>query len=237
MTAPWLGLCTVVFLVLSTPVWSQANDDPPAFGRYDDIPEIVSFYSPLIVPKIIQDGYRLKDFICGEEFARLRHQYGDVYAVDAIFDRALRLSWNNVYQALLISFVATMDHRNFGVDLPVVGPILWFPLTSEFPDEFTARVDALPSRLYRDSPDTRAGDRDKLQHFFGSALVTYVFESRDAAERVGDFIEMGEERLIVDGALDERDFRANRQGQEFAVRLLEGRREGVVIMPSQFLRR
>ena len=192
----------------------------------------VSFFAPLVFPKIIQDGYRLKEYIVSEEFARVRRERGDAAAVDAIFERASTLSWNNYYEALLISLVATMDHRRFGVRLPVLGPLLWAPLTSEFPEEFAGRVNALPSKLYADTPVGEAGDRDKLQHFFGSAFLTYLFESSEVAERFGTFVEMGEEAFIVDGVLDERDFRANKQGEEFGLRLLE---DGHAC-PSSFLK-
>lgn len=192
----------------------------------------IRFFAPLVFPKNIQDGYRLKEYIVSDEFAAVRCEHGDASAVDALFERALTLSWNNYYEALLISFVATMDHRQFGVRLPVLGPLLWAPLTSEFPEEFAERVRALPSKLYADTPAGAAGDRDKLQHFFGSAFLTYVFESSEVAERFGTFVELGEEAFIVEGVLDERDFRANRQGAEFGLRLLEEE----FTCPSSFLK-
>ncbi len=221
-------LLPVVLLVAG--IGAQSQTLPPVFPPRPDLPEIVSFFAPFVLPKVIQDGFGLKDYIRNEEFATFKQKYGDLYAVDAIFDEAMRLSWNNAYEALLISLVATMDHRKFGVRFPVLGPILWIPLTSEFEDEFRSRVRALPTKFYKDTPAGTSGDRDKLQHFFGSAFLTYLSESRDAARRIGEFIEWGEERVIVDGALDERDFRANRQGQEFGLRLLEDKG----IFPSPF---
>ena len=203
---------------------------PPSFPPRSEVPEIVSFFAPFVLPKIIQDGFELKEYIRSEEFASFKKQYGDLNSVDAIFDEAMRLSWNNAYEALLISLVATMDHRRFGVRFPLLGPLLWIPLSSEFEDEFRNRTHALPTRFYKDTPAGVSGDRDKLQHFFGSAFLTYISESRDAAQRIGEFIEWGEEAVIVGGALDERDFRANRQGQEFGLRLLEDKST----LPSPF---
>ena len=220
-----LGACLSLFLQGIV----QCQDSAPVFDAPAECPVAVSFFAPLVFPKILQDEYRLRDYIGGDEFRLFRKTYGDVNAVDAIFDRALRLSWNNVYEALLLSFLCSMDHRNFGVRLPLLGALLWVPLTSEFPEEFHARVRALPSKLYDDSP--RGGDRDKLQHFFGSALLTYATESPDAAQRVGLFVEWGEDKFVVDGLLDERDIRANQQGQDFAASLLK---DGPVL-PSRFL--
>jgi hypothetical protein len=199
-------------------------------SAHSNMPGAISFFAPFFIPKVLQDEYRLKEFILSGEFATLRRDRGDRAAVDTIFDHALELSWGNVYEALLLSFVVTVEHRNFGVRVPVLGPVLWFPLTSEFPEQFAERVRALPEKLYGDSP--ASGDRDKLQHFFGSAFLTYVTESRDPADRMGVFVEWGEDRFVVEGALDNRDLRANRQGQNFGLWLLADE----TIRPSFFLR-
>ena len=212
------GVC-VLALLGALGARAQERSVPPLPAR-DRIPDLLSAISPFLFPKIVQDGHRLKEYIRSEEFAGERRAHGDLYAVDLIFDTALRTSWNNPYEALLISFVAVMDHRTFGVRLPVIGELLWFPLTSEFGEDFDARVAALPSRLYTDTPAGREGDRDKLQHFFGSALLTFLTESPEAAERAGKFVEWGEGQFIVGGVYDERDLGANRQGQRFARRLL-----------------
>jgi hypothetical protein len=201
-------------------VLAQEYTGPTPLPARDEFPPALTFLSPLLIPKLLQDGWRLKEFVCSEEFGVGRKENGDLYAVDLLFDRAMRLSWNNAFEALLITFFAVMDHRDFGLRLPLLGEILWFPLTGEFEDDFQRRVNCLPARLYADSPREGPGDRDKLQHFFGSALLTYVTDSDAAADRVGDFVEWGEERFIVGGVFDERDLRANRQGQRFGLRLL-----------------
>jgi hypothetical protein len=224
------ALGSVLLVCCTTRLASQTP--PPTFEPRDEVPALVSFFAPFVFPKVIQDVYRLKAYVRSEGFASFRATHGDLFAVDAIFDQAMRLSWNNAYEALLLSLAATMDHRRFGVNIPVLGPLLWVPLTSEFEEEFRDRVRSLPRALYPDSPTGGAQDRDKLQHFFGSAFLAHVFESRSAAQRIGEFIEWGEERIIVDGALDERDFRANAQGQEFGLRLLEDKNA----MPSTFFR-
>lgn len=229
MTSRFLGVC--VMLSFSGSGECQDSANIPLFEPRSEYPVAISFFAPLVFPKLLQDSYRLKEYICSEEFRSFRQRFGDMRAVDALFDHALNLSWNNAYEALLISFVCTMEHRNFGVKLPLVGALLWVPLTSEFPDEFRERVDALPCRIYPDSPSGPSGDRDKLQHFFGSAFLTYTFESRGAAQRMGNFVEWGENKFIVDGALDERDFRANEQGEDFGLHLLRD----ASVLPSKFL--
>jgi len=227
--------CTCALFLGTLPLIGQTRPGTdstplPMFEARENIPAAISFLSIVILPKVFQDEYLLKDYIRGDAFARFRKGYGDLAAVDAIFDRAMRLSWNNIYEALLISSFAVMDHARFGVRLPFLGPLLWFPLTSECEDDFRLRIGSLPARLYPDTPPGEGGDRDKLQHFFGSAFLAYTFESRPAADRVGEFIEWGEERYIVDGSMDERDLRANRQGQQFGLRLLDD----PLVLPSAF---
>ncbi len=185
------------------------------------VPAVISFFAPLFFPKVIADCRSLKEYIRSDDFREVRRRRGDLCAVDDIFGRAKSLSWGNLYEALFISLFATMDHEKVGVRIPLLGPLLWLPLTSEFDQDFADRLRGLPSLLYIDSPGGRAGDRDKLQHFFGSAFMTYLFESKDAADRLGNFIEWGEDRFIVGGVNDPRDVRANRQGEEFGARLLE----------------
>ena len=219
MNSPKRLLLLSLWFVTSLQGYSQTDESAPSFD--DSIREFASLLAPLVPFKVVQDVCQLKEFIRSEEFAGVRTLHGDLNAVDLIFAEAMRLSWNNAYEALGIATVATMDHRKFGVQLPLVGPLLWFPLTSEWENDFRERVDALPRLLYVDSPQRPGGDRDKLQHFFGSAFLTYLFESRGAAQRFGEFVEWGEDKVIVDGSLDERDFRANRHGQEFGLALLE----------------
>jgi hypothetical protein len=112
-----------------------------------------------------------------------------------------------------------MDHRRVGVSVSGLGPLLWLPLTAEFEEDFEARIARLPSALYPDSPPGPAGDRDKLQHFFGSAFLTFFSESVETADEAGRFVEWGEGAFIVDGMSDDRDLRADRHGQDFGLRL------------------
>jgi hypothetical protein len=182
--------------------------------------QILSFISPLLIPKLIGDGATMKDYVRSPEFAALKARVGDRRSVDFLFRRSLKVAWDNTAEGLLLMFVATMDHRAFGLKAPLIGNAVWVPLTSEFESDFRARVTALPRGLYPDTPPGISGDRDKLQHFFGSAFLTYVTESDAAAARVGNFIEWGEDLFIVGGVNDPRDARANAEGRRFAFALM-----------------
>jgi hypothetical protein len=228
----------IAFALLIVPVRSgfAAHVDTsavtmPALEPLEEFPGLVSALSLLLVPKVVADGVVLKIFVCSEEFAGTRERWGDAYAVDVLFRRAQNLCWSNTFCALLTTFLAVMDHRRVGVRTPVPGLVLWFPLSGEFPEEYALRVQGLPCRLSADSPETGGGDRDKLQHFFGSALLAHLFDSADLVDRVGEFIEWGEERIIVGGVNDQRDLEANRRGRSFGLRL----RQYPDARPSVFL--
>ena len=208
---------------------SQPADTLSKYFQFDN-PAPLSCLFTYFPPFFIEHGLELKDFIRSKSFQEIRKFYGDARAVDAIYVRSMQLTNNNTAMALLLSTIACFDHHIVGLKVPVFQ--LFFPLSNESSEEFTSRVNNLPTKLYTDSPQGRQGDRDKLQHFFGSAFLTFISESRGTAERIGDFVEEGEDAVIIDGKLDERDRRANLQGQDFGLGLLEDNHR----MPSQFLR-
>lgn len=194
--------------------------------------DVASALSVILIPKIFADVTALREYIRSREFAGVRAREGDLPAVDAIFEEASRLCWGNRGEALYVAAMATMDHRRVGVRVAALGPLLWFPLTSEFEDEYEERVERLPAALYPDSPPGPAGDRDKLQHFFGSAFLTFLSESIETADEAGRFVEWGEGAFIVEGIPDDRDLRADRHGQDFGLRL----RADPSAKPSESLR-
>jgi hypothetical protein len=219
----------LLVLVLPSAAVAQSADSLPPVPS---VPVALSFFAPIIVPlKVIQDEAQLREFVVSPVFARWRAQQGDLPAVDLLFRRSLQLCWGNTGEALLVCALATFDHRTLGLRLPVINFVLWLPLTGEFPEDFERRVQALPSRLYPDTPPE--GDRDKLQHFFGSAYLTLVFDSPESADDVGEFIETGEEAFVVGGVRDPRDERANREGQKFGLGLMAN----VETLPSEYLGR
>ena len=228
------GMVVLVLLtIVVVPMRAVAQERPVLeVEAVGDLPAFLADISLLLIPKVPSDIWHVREFIRSEAFAEFRLKRGDLAAVDAIYRHALCLSWNNRGEALLISMLATMDHRRVGIRTPLLGASIWLPLTSEFEEDFQARVNALPCRLYPDTPPARSGDRDKLQHFFGSAFIAYTSGSAGPAERTGVFVEWGEERFIVGGLADVRDMRSNLQGATFGMALMEN----MEALPSVFFR-
>ncbi|MBA4313121.1 MAG: hypothetical protein C0417_10885 [Chlorobiaceae bacterium] len=225
----WFGHLALLFLLMNQSLFSQQTgiDSLEKYFRIDSTDDASFIYS-YFPPIFIQNGIELKSFVRSNIISDIRRQFSDLQSVDAIYIQAMKLTNNNTAISLLISTLACFDHRLVGLKVPVFA--LYFPLTNESEEEFKARVANLPRYLYADSPKNKIGDRDKLQHFFGSAFLTFIFESKSPAEELSRSIEVGEDAIIVDGALDERDMRANRHGQNFGLALIQNK----FVLPSDY---
>ncbi len=182
------------------------------------------------VPSILRDQLLLKRYIRDPRFLIIRRLCTDTAAVDAIFLRSLEIADGDIGRALLVSLLGTMDHFRVGLRLPLAG-VLWLPLTTETEEVFGVRHAHLPRRVLRDSAGSTASDRDKLQHFFGSAWIAHLTNSQWLALVFGNFVEAGEDAFVVGGVSDDRDKFANTLGREFGLRLLD--EDGV--LPSDVL--
>jgi hypothetical protein len=192
-----------------------------------------SFFSSFIgsvEPQLLSDVQTVRAYIRDERFQDLRKQFDDVCAVDFIFLKALQTTQHDLMRALFVSFLAVLEHRVIHIKIPfhLTIPIM---LTFETDSAFTARVRHLPNTLYPDSPKGIARDRDKLQHFFGSAFLSYLLDQPEMVHTIGDLLEWAEPGMVVGGANDPRDKRANLQGNQFGRDLLIVN----TLLPSDYL--
>jgi hypothetical protein len=227
--APAAFTLTLCLIAASAVLCQNRPDTLETYLHFEDTPPLNCLFT-YFPSFFIQNGIEMKDFVRSHTFRDLRRKYGDKKAADAMYIRAMQLTQNNTAIALWCAMIASFDHKMVGLKNPIFS--LFFPLTGESDAEFSRRVSHLPAKLYDDSPQTPAGDRDKLQHFFGSAFLIQVFESREAAMRFGEFVEKGEDAFIVDGINDDRDLRADVQGQQFGLALMENNRR----LPSEFFK-
>ncbi len=187
-----------------------------------------TFLSDTFTPRLIVDTRKIRDYIRDERFKELTRRCGDLRAVDGIYLKALKIADYDIPRALFLSLMGTLEHQSVEFKVPVLG-ILGVPLTFEEDSLFQCRKRNLPSRIYPDTPPE--GDRDKLQHFFASAYITYASDSPELAKQSGNFVEWGESKFIVGGADDPRDKRSNKHGEAFGRDLLVVK----TLLPSDYL--
>lgn len=187
-----------------------------------------SFLLESLKPRWLATAGTLRDYIRSDAFAGAERAGNDLAATDMIFSNALTITNGNTCDALLACAVACFDHRTIFFKLIFFN--LPFPLSFESDSEYHARYAHLPSKLFYDTPPE--GDRDKLQHFFGSAYLEWESHSHTFTAAIGNGVELLEPALLVGGENDERDKRANKAGAAFAM-LLEQHPD---IRPSMILK-
>ncbi len=135
----------------------------------------------------------------------------DIQRVDMIYLYVLKAKNYRKGRTLFACMRATLRHNY----IPTLG--LRIPLTLENTPSFRRRIKKLPGALFADNTGSR--DSDKLQHFFASAWLAYFTNDPQFADLVGIAVERGEDLIVTSDIYDERDIRANRLGQQFAIQL------------------
>ncbi len=232
-----LFLCCFLGLLLYTEVSAQCDGGKSSDDLSWDFDEeqsgsfsLGTFLSNTFTPQLVTDSKRIRAYILDERFEILRNRCGDMRSIDAIYLKALKIADYNIARALFLSFVAVLEHRKINVKVPGFSS-LEVPLTFEEDTVFEARIQHLPRHIYADTPPGQVGDRDKLQHFFGSAYLAYSSEASELTRTTGDLIEWGEAKIVVGGAEDTRDKRANNHGESFGRDLLIVK----TLLPSDYL--
>ncbi len=141
----------------------------------------------------------------------------DLRRLDVLYATAVRAAEGDARMALLALTWATLPYRRFPATVPVLGWTIIVPVSTESEEYFADRLRRLPARLFLSTP--ASGDRDKLPHFFGSALLQLVLNNPDVADALGETVEWLESVFKLEGSRDERDIVANRLGIAFALQL------------------
>ncbi|MCU0452870.1 MAG: hypothetical protein MUE68_04370 [Bacteroidetes bacterium] len=226
-----LFILTILILV---PVSAASQCEGDLRWNFDDGEDegfsIGSMFSNAVTPQIVTDTRAVRLYVRDPRFRELTLRCGDMRAVDAIYQKALRLADYSVGRGLLIAMMAVLEHQQIHVRMPIVKS-MELPVTLEDDSMFVQRVRHLPRAIYHDTPSGDHGDKDKLQHFFGSAYLAYASESTDIARGAGNVVEWGEAKFVVGGADDPRDKRANKQGEAFGRDLLVVKN----LLPSDYL--
>jgi hypothetical protein len=222
----------ILFISLTFCVKANGQCEGDLSWDFDELEQqgfsVGRFFADAVTPQLISDTKRIRTYVRDERFRMLLQRCGDLRTVDGIYLKSLRIADHNIARALFLSMMGVLEHRNIDFRVPIVKS-LSVPLTFEEDSLFRARYFNLPSRLYPDTPPE--GDRDKLQHFFASAYLSFATESSELSRTAGNLVEWGEAQFIVGGADDPRDKRANKQGERFGRDLLVVK----TLLPSDYL--
>jgi hypothetical protein len=169
-------------------------------------------------------------FIASDYFALLHERTGDLALVDTIYIHALELTGSDHYDALLTATFTAIPYNK----IPIVFPLLHFKINAMLPcmpDSVYLKKNAhLPKSLLFDSPKDDFGDKDKIAHFFGNALLGYALYLFDISKFFGIFVEEFESAFEVQNSVDKRDLLVNKLGYAFGQSLREDKSR----MPSEF---
>lgn len=205
-----LLLFFIIYLLLTQSISKAQN-------KYDK-----SFYGGL---------FYLSDYIASKEFRQIKNNAYDFDQVNTIYIRAVQFFEGDISEALLCLTFACLPYNNIKVRAPFGSQII-IPLPSPPQSIFNAKLEALPSKIFFDSPQNNFGDKDKLSHFFGNAFLRYNFGFFNLSKFIGIFVENIEEALFVEGGFDKRDIIANHLGELFGEIL----RKEKNVMPSDILK-
>ena len=170
----------------------------------------VPFPFSLVVPADMVAGLDLRRYVESPEFGMFDSSHRPEIVFDEIYYTALDYTHGDSQAAMLASMIATTEHE--AIPFHLFGIHITIPLTTESRSRFASRVSHLPTHLYHTPED----DRDKLQHFFGSAWIRRVFGIDWIANAIGSLIETGEGLFVEESDDDPRDLHADRDGIRFS---------------------
>jgi hypothetical protein len=173
----------------------------------------------------------LSGFIASEYFLELKETNSDLALVDTIYLRALNFTNEDTGEALLALTFTTIPYKEVPVVVPLIKEVIYYPLISADDSTYLRKNQNLPRYLFYDSPESEAGDLDKLAHFFGNAFIGYSENILDLSSLIGYFVESFEESFKVQSKVDFRDLDVNRYGDLFGKLLKRNDK----ILPSQIM--
>ena len=206
VTAALLSSCAV-----STS--SDRNAGTSSLSRADrDARNTIPLPFSLFVPEGVRLGTDMRSFIESPEFGAFDSIATPEEAFNEIYFEALTMAHGNLTDALLAASFGSFEHEY--IPLTIFGAELDIPLTAEDHSRFLLRVSHLPAHLYR-IPE---GDRDKIQHFFGSAWLKSLFGMDWLVHLAGEGVEAGETLFVIGDRRDPRDIHANGDGLRFELK-------------------
>jgi len=154
----------------------------------------------------------ISEFIASQTFLSIKDQKGELQSIDSLYVTALRITGNNIQDALLALTFAAVPYKKVPVHFLFHFD---YPLFSADDSIFQLKNKNLPKNFLSDSPRNAFGDKDKVAHFFGSAFIAYTSRVFDLTSAIGYFVEVIEENFTPENQIDLRDLKVNKLGEAF----------------------
>jgi len=191
-------------------------------------------FAQVFIDKNLEDGINyVVELINSEEFLKLKSIESDLVLIDTIYLRAKKFQNDKIAETLLTLTFATLPFNVMPLKIPYIGIVLNIKLPSGDPNLINLKIQNLPKQLFKDSPNTNFGDKDKTAHFFGNAYFSYSVTLFNLSKFLSIFVELFEDAFKVEGSIDNRDFVANQLGYEFGNDLLKN----PDLLPSEVLKK
>jgi len=174
----------------------------------------------------------LTRYISTSESFMTPHKVSEIDLVDSIYLNAIRMTGGEISPALAACIWTCLTVRSATIISPILRTPFVIPFFSASDSIFREKNRRLPKYLFPDSPNSPAGDVDKLAHFFGSAYIEFNSFIPGVTEFFGWFIEVFEETFKLDSKISYRDIKVNSLGIKFG----NGLRKKNDLLPSDFLK-
>lgn len=181
--------------------------------------------------KLSRNVNHITEYIASRSSNQINYMPGELRFVDSIYSEAIRFTDYDYSEALLALTFACVPYREVPIQIPLLGSVINFPLTSADEKTFLKKNSHLPRYFFFDSPQNDYGDKDKSAHFFGSAYLSHASSIFDLGNLIGYFVEVFEAEFKVQSSIDNRDMQTNKLGQLFGTLLKENKK----ILPSHII--
>src|SRR3989339_387560 len=120
----------VVLLALRGAAVAQCDGKPGPDGLSWEFDEgekqkfsLLRFLGNVVTPDLVNDTRRIRTYVRDERFGILLKRCGEMRAIDAIYLKALKIAEHSVGRALFLALVATLEHRDVNLKVPIIGSV------------------------------------------------------------------------------------------------------------------
>lgn len=188
-----------------------------------------NIYKAQIFSPSLQEGIDyIANYIKSSEYDTLSNKIPQINLIDSIYSNAQKFYKDDISETLLAMMIVCLPLNKFDISIPIIGVKLQLNLPAPINISINEKKNKLP-KYFITSP-SKINDIDKLSHFFGNAFWSYNLNNTNFSTILGYCVEYFESVFKVSGALDYRDLKVNRLGEQFGLELNINK----TVLPSVF---